>query len=218
MPDGEFDIYDHTEEGPSSPPGHRSIFPERLILPATLRRLMPTHCELVTCCTAARVRPTKSSPTAQLQLGAEPGLAQKPEVGVHAGRALTHSPQPVMPLSGVSRGECLRIDAAAIVADSQPQRTLSVGDLRRDFMGLCMPERVGKGFVPDAEELLAHRWIHGTRIPLDDEPEPHRIDHGQFPAGGQHEVPQLGRSIRGSSQLGARIPAFDQQTIGSLVV
>ena len=42
-------------------------------------------------------------------------------------------------------------------------RTTSIRRCSRcDFIGLCMPKRVGQRFVPDEGELLAHRWIHGT--------------------------------------------------------
>jgi hypothetical protein len=59
-----------------------------------------------------------------------------------------------------------RIDADAVVADSQYERALPVVQLCLDVSCLGMLSRIAQGFAGDAVHVIPNQWRDRPRLPL----------------------------------------------------
>src|SRR5580700_290520 len=72
-------------------------------------------------------------------------------------------------MSVPSGPEHLRIDAAAIVADYDPELTVGIFELDFDAAGARMAEGIGQSFTADAVDFIANHGMERARLAFDDQ-------------------------------------------------
>src|SRR5438876_3774952 len=100
----------------------------------------------------------------QLHFRARSDFAPHLELPPNLLGALAHAWQ--SPVSIASRFEELRINALAIIPDTQPKKTFAVCDLRFDFTCLRMAERIAQRLARNAVNVVPEDGMQVARCAL----------------------------------------------------
>jgi hypothetical protein len=104
---------------------------------------------------------------AQLDFGSTGGAAPDFDFGAYSFGPFADAGKAPMPVS--SGLQNFRVDAAAVIADQNPQLTIRVFEFDFDAAGLRVVEGIGQSLATDTVDFITNNRVQGTRLAFDNQ-------------------------------------------------